>query len=178
MATVRTYPARAPVSVSAEAGLYSEPVRFPAYLLSQEGAVIRPTVVELEVEDLPAGDVLVRVEWSAINFKDAMVTRPGNRVARVFPLVPGVELAGIVEESTSPDFTTGQRVLAQGYDLGVAHHGGFAAYARVPADWVVPLPDAISCRNAAIVGLAGFTALLSHRRLVQHGTSPEDGPIL
>ena len=153
-------------------------MRFPAYLLSKAGAVIRPAVVELADTDLPAGDVLVRVEWSAINFKDAMVTRPGNRVARGFPLVPGVELAGSVEESTSPDFTAGQRVLVQGYDLGVARHGGFAAYARFPADWVVPLPDAMSCRNAAIIGLAGFTALLSQRRLVQHGTSPEDGPIL
>ncbi len=157
---------------------YSEPVRFPAYVLSKAGAVIRPAVVELADSDLPPGEVLVNVEWSAINFKDAMVTRPGNRVARGFPLVPGVELAGSVEESTSPDFAAGQRVLVQGYDLGVARHGGFAAYARVPADWVVPLPDALSCRNAAIIGLAGFTALLSLRRLVQHGTTTEDGPIL
>jgi acrylyl-CoA reductase (NADPH) len=158
--------------------LYSESVRFAAYLLSKAGAVIRPGVVELSDTDLPEGEVLVRVEWSAINFKDAMVTRPGNRVARVFPLVPGVELTGSVEESTSPEFTPGQRVLVQGYDLGVDRHGGFAAYARVPADWVVPLPDALTCRTAAIIGLAGFTALLSLRRLVQHGTTPEDGPIL
>jgi acrylyl-CoA reductase (NADPH) len=167
-----------PESDGSNVALYSEPVRFPAYLLSKAGEVIRPAVVDLADTDLPPGDVLVRVEWSAINFKDAMVTRPGNRVARVFPLVPGVELAGIVEESTSPDFATGQRVLVQGYDLGVARHGGFAAYARVPADWVVPLPDALSCRTAAVIGLAGFTALLSLRRLVQHGTTPEDGPIL
>ena len=167
-----------PAPGSSDTGLYSEPVRFPAYLLSQEGAVIRPTVVELDLSDLPAGDVLVKVEWSAINFKDAMVTRPGNRVARIFPLVPGVELAGTVEESTNPGFVAGQPVLAQGYDLGVARHGGFAAYARVPADWVVPLPDALSCRNAAIIGLAGLTALMSLRRLVRHGTKPGDGPIL
>ena len=153
-------------------------MHFPAYLLSKAGAVIRPAVVELSDTDLPEGEVLVRVEWSAINFKDAMVTRPGNRVARVFPLVPGVELTGIVEESTSPEFTPGQRVLVQGYDLGVDRHGGFAAYARVPADWVVPLPDALTCRTAAIIGLAGCTALLSLRRLVHHGTTPEDGPIL
>jgi acrylyl-CoA reductase (NADPH) len=153
-------------------------VRFPAYLLSKAGEVIRPAVVELSDDDLPAGDVLVRVEWSAINFKDAMVTRPGNRVARGFPLVPGVELAGSIEESSSPDFTAGQRVLVQGYDLGVARHGGFAAYARVPTDWVVPLPDVLTCRGAVIIGLAGFTALLSMRRLVQHGTLPGDGPML
>jgi len=153
-------------------------VRFPAYLLSKAGEVIRPAVVQLSEKDLPEGDVLIRVEWSAVNFKDAMVTRPGNRVARHFPLVPGVELAGSVEESSSAEFSAGDRVLVQGYDLGVAHHGGFAAYARVPADWVVPLPDALTCRNAAIIGLAGFTALLSLRRLAQHGTSPDDGPVL
>ena len=178
MATVRTYPAQSPTAWDADTALYSEPVRFPAYLLTKTGEVIRPAVVELTENDLPEGDVLVRVEWSAVNFKDAMVTRPGNRVARRFPLVPGVELAGTVDESSCPDFTPGQRVLVQGYDLGVARHGGFAAYASVPADWVVPLPDELSCRNAAIIGLAGCTALLSLRRLLQHGTSPEDGPIL
>jgi acrylyl-CoA reductase (NADPH) len=153
-------------------------VRFPAYLLSQEGAVIRPGVVELGIEDLPPGEVLVRVEWSCINFKDAMVTRPGTRVARGFPLVPGVELTGVVEVSTSSDVVAGQRVMVQGYDLGVARHGGFAAYARVPSEWVVPLPDSLSNRTAAIIGLAGFTALLSLRRLLQHGTTPGDGPVL
>ena len=153
-------------------------MRFPAYLLAKSGAVIRPSVVQLSEDDLPAGEVLIQVEWSAINFKDAMVTRPGNRVARLFPLVPGVELAGHVEESTSPDFAAGQRVLVQGYDLGVAHHGGFAGFARVPADWVVPLPDALSTRHAAIIGLAGYTALLSLHRLLRHGSTPDDGPVL
>jgi acrylyl-CoA reductase (NADPH) len=177
--TVRTYPAQVPASAAADAdGPHGDPVRFPAYLLSKSGEVIRPAVVDLGVDDLPAGDVLIKVEWSAINFKDAMVTRPGNRVARQFPLVPGVELTGTVEESTNPDFGPGQRVLVQGYDLGVAHHGGFAAYARVPADWVVPLPESLSCRNAAIIGLAGLTALLSLHRLRQHGTTTEDGPVL
>ena len=159
-------------------GFYSEPMRFPAYLLTKFGEVIRPSVVELSDTDLPPGDVLIRVEWTAINFKDAMVTRPGNRVARRFPLVPGVELAGSVEESASPACKAGQRVLVQGYDLGVAHHGGFAGYARVPAEWVVPLPDALSCRSAAIIGLAGFTALLSMHKLRLHGTVPHDGPVL
>jgi acrylyl-CoA reductase (NADPH) len=153
-------------------------MRFPAYLLSKSGEVIHASVVELRDEDLPTGDVLVRVEWSAINFKDAMVTMPGNRVARRFPLVPGVELTGSVQESTDPDIATGQRVLVQGYDLGVAHHGGFAGFARVPADWVVPLPNRLTCRNAAIIGLAGFTALMSLHRLLTHGTTPDDGPIL
>jgi acrylyl-CoA reductase (NADPH) len=153
-------------------------MRFPAYVLSKFGEVIRAAVTDLSDDDLPEGEVLVAVEWSAINYKDAMVTLPGNRVARRFPLVPGVELAGTVVESTDPSFTEGQRVLVQGYDLGVAQHGGFAAYARVPAEWVVPLPEGLSCRTAAIIGLAGFTAVLSMHRLLEHGTKPEDGPVL
>ena len=153
-------------------------MRFPAYLLTKSGEVVRPRIVELSEDDLPAGDVLVKVEWSAVNFKDAMVTRPGNRVAKGFPLVPGVELAGVVEESAAPEFAAGRRVLVQGYDLGVARHGGFAGYARVPADWVVPLPDRLGCREAAAIGLAGFTALLSLRKLLRHGTEPDGGPIL
>jgi acrylyl-CoA reductase (NADPH) len=144
-------------------------VPFPAYLLTKTGEVIRPAVVQLAESDLPPGDVLIDVEWSAINFKDAMVTRPGNRVARRFPLVPGVELAGRVRDGGPSGFAEGQPVLVQGYDLGVAHHGGFAGCARVPEDWVVPLPDGLTCRQASAIGLAGFTAMLSLRRLRQHG---------
>ncbi|HEY1828192.1 MAG TPA: acryloyl-CoA reductase [Acidimicrobiales bacterium] len=153
-------------------------MEFRAYELSKFGEVIRPSVATLSDTDLPPGEVLVRVEWSAINFKDAMVTMPGNRVARRFPLVPGVELTGVVEESSEESVAQGQRVLVQGYDLGVAHHGGFAEYARVPAEWVVPLPDTLTCRDAAVIGLAGFTGVLSLQRLRQHGTRPEDGPVL
>src|SRR5271167_20703 len=134
-------PARAPVHPYG-APSYSDDMAFPAYLLTKSGEDIRPEVTELSVDDLPPGDVLVAVEWSAINFKDAMVTRPGNRVARQFPLIPGVELTGTIAESDDPTLVPGRRVLVQGYDLGVAHHGGFAGRARVPADWVVPLPAA------------------------------------
>jgi acrylyl-CoA reductase (NADPH) len=151
---------------------------FPAYLLTKLGEVIRPDITELDDDDLPRGDVLIGVEWSAINFKDAMVTRPGNRVARSFPLVPGVDLTGSVLESDDASVVPGQRVLVQGYELGVAHHGGFAGRARVPAEWVVPLPDALSTRTAAIIGIAGFTAVLSLHRLLQHGLTLESGPVL
>jgi acrylyl-CoA reductase (NADPH) len=153
-------------------------MRFSAYRLFKMGEVIRADIADLSERDLPEGDVLVNVEWSAINFKDAMVTRPGNRVARQFPLIPGVEFTGTIAESDDPTLIPGRRVLVQGYDLGVAHHGGFAGCARVPSEWVVPLPPAVSCRNAAIIGLAGFTAILSLHRLEQHGLAPEDGPVL
>ena len=151
---------------------------FPAYLLTKFGEVIRPDITELDDDDLPPGDVLIDVEWSAINFKDAMVTRPGNRVARSFPLVPGVDLTGSVLESDDASLVPGQRVLVQGYELGVAHHGGFAGRARVPAEWVVPLPDALTTRTAAIIGIAGFTAVLSLHRLLRHGLTVESGPVL
>jgi acrylyl-CoA reductase (NADPH) len=151
---------------------------FPAYLLTKSGEDIHPEVTELSVDDLPPGDVLVAVEWSAINFKDAMVTRPGNRVATHYPLVPGVDLAGRVVESADSSLQPGQPVLVQGYDLGVGHHGGFAAYARVPAPWVVPLPDDVPPRTAAVIGIAGFTAVLSLHRLAVHGITPDNGPVL
>ncbi len=153
-------------------------MRFPAYRLTKSGEVLRPEIVELGEHDLPPGEVLIEVEWSAINFKDAMVSSPGNRVAKAFPLIPGVELAGTVIESDVFTFTPGQRVLVQGYDLGVAHHGGFAGCVRVPADWVVPLPPTVTSRHAAIIGLAGFTAVLSLQRLRQHGITPAHGPVL
>ena len=142
MTTVRTYPAQEPTASEGNGGARSsEPVRFPAYLLSKAGAVIRPAVVEkLGDSDLPAGDVLVRVEWSTINFKDAMVTEPEYGVAHGFPLIPGVKLASNVEESTSTEFTVGQRVLVEGYDLGVARHGGFAAYRKNPGGLGRPAP--------------------------------------
>jgi acrylyl-CoA reductase (NADPH) len=157
-------------------------VPFPAYLLTRSGEgkaeAIHGEVVRLDTADLPEGDVLVAVEWSVINFKDGMVTRPGNRVARRYPLVPGVELAGWVIESDDGSFVPGQRVLVQGYDLGVAHDGGFASRARVPAEWVVPLPDDLAPRTAMAIGIAGFTAVLSLHRLRQHGLTPASGPIL
>jgi acrylyl-CoA reductase (NADPH) len=128
------------------------------------------------VDNLPTGDVLVRVDWSAVNYKDGMVAQPGNRVARISPLVPGVDLVGTVV--TGSGYKVGQPVIVHGYDLGVAHHGGFAEYARVPADWVVPLPDGLSPRHAAVIGTAGFTAALSLRRLVIHGLTPDHGPVL
>jgi len=149
-----------------------------AYQLSKMGEVIAAEIVSLSDDQLGEGDIVIDVEWSAINFKDAMVTRQGNRVARRFPLVPGVEFTGTVAESKFLSLPPGRRVLVQGYDVGVAHHGGFAVRARVPAGWVVPLPAAISTRTAAIIGLAGFTAVLSLDRLEQHGVTPLDGPIL
>ncbi len=139
---------------------------------------VKTAVEELDDAELPDGDVLVEVQWSAVNYKDAMVTLPGNRVARRSPLVPGIDLAGRVLESTDPALPPGTPVVVHGYDLGVAQHGGFATKARVPASWVVPLPDGLTTRRAAAIGTAGFTAVLSVDRLDRAGVRPGDGQVL
>ncbi len=155
------------------------PERFPAYLVERRGpdSVVRgPT--SLVPADLPAGEVLVRVLWSSVNYKDALVTVPGNRVARISPLVPGVDLAGVVVDSADPMLSPGTEVLAHGHDLGVARHGGFAAFARLPAGLALPLPEGLSARDAMVIGTAGFTAAMSADRLEDHGLAPGDGPVL
>ena len=163
------------------------PGGFPAFVVTRTGGdgpgreaagETAGRLVSLTAADLPAGEVLVRVRWSSVNYKDALVTRPGNRVARISPLVPGVDLAGVVVESGDPALAPGTEVLAHGHDLGVARHGGFAAYARVPAGLALALPRGLSGRQAMIIGTAGFTAALSADRLEAHGLVPGDGPVL
>lgn len=149
-----------------------------AFVATRNEDSIDTSVRPLPEEDLGPGEVDIAVEWSAVNYKDAMVTVRGNRVARRSPLVPGVDLAGTVLASEDPSIAIGTKVVAHGYDLGVAHHGGFAERARVPAGWVVPLPAGLSTRRAATIGTAGFTAVLSMHRLRQVGVVPGGGPVL
>jgi acrylyl-CoA reductase (NADPH) len=151
---------------------------FDAYLVTGTGDDLTAGVAALTLDDLPGGDVVVEVAWSAVNYKDGMVTRAGNRVARTTPLVPGVDLVGTVVASSAPSVAVGSEVVVHGYDLGVARHGGFARYARVPSGWVVPLPGGLSARRAAALGTAGFTAALSLHRLEHHGLRPGNGPVL
>ncbi len=157
------------------------PQAFRAFTVTRSGPGgedVESAVRVLSPDDLPAGAVDVAVEWSAVNYKDGMVTRPGNRVARISPLVPGVDLVGTVADSTETTLSPGTRVIVHGYDLGVAHHGGFSEWARVPAEWVVPLPDGLDPRQAATIGTAGFTAALSVHRLEQRGLRAGDGPVV
>jgi len=151
---------------------------FPAFVARRHGDSTRCGVEELIVGDLPPGEVLVSVAWSGVNYKDGMVVTPGNRVARSEVLVPGVDLAGTVVASDDPALPPGTDVLAHGHDIGVARHGGFAAYARVPAAWAVPLPPGLDARDAMVLGTAGFTAALSVDGLERHGLVPGDGPVL
>ncbi len=135
-------------------------------------------VGRLHPEQLGEGDVTIRVKWSSVNYKDGLATLPNGKVARIDPLVPGVDLSGEVVVSEHPDFHEGDEVIAHAHDLGVSHHGGFAEYARVPAEWVVPLPKGLTLREAMVLGTAGFTAGLSVHLLEERGLQPGDGPIV
>jgi acrylyl-CoA reductase (NADPH) len=132
----------------------------------------------LTVDDLPEGDVTVRVAWSSLNYKDALATIPGGGVARISPLVPGIDLAGEVVRSETPEFTPGDEVIVHGYELGTDRHGGLAELARVPAGWVVPLPWGLSLREAMVLGTAGYTAALAVEALEAYGLRPGAGPVL
>jgi putative YhdH/YhfP family quinone oxidoreductase len=154
------------------------PENFPAFLATQRDDAVDRGPATLARDDLGDGDVTVRVDWSSVNYKDALATIPKGQVARISPLVPGIDLAGEVVACDSDAFPAGDQVLATSYDLGVAHHGGWARYARVPADWVVALPDGLSPREAMALGTAGLTAGLSIHALEAHGLTPADGPVL
>ena len=151
---------------------------FPAFVVRRTEDGVAAAVEELAPDELPDGEVVVDVAWSSVNYKDAMVTVPGNRVARISPLVPGIDLAGVVVSSSDPTVVPGTEVLAHGGELGVSRHGGFAARARVPADAVVTLPPGLSSRDAMAIGTAGFTAAMSVDELERWGLAPGDGPVL
>jgi acrylyl-CoA reductase (NADPH) len=151
---------------------------FRAFSATQDGDAVTRAVTTMSTDDLPPDGVLVEVEHSSVNYKDALATIPKGRVARISPLVPGIDLAGTVAEGGTADFPDGAAVLAHGYEIGVARHGGFAGYARVPAEWLVPLPAGLTAREAMAVGTAGFTAALSVLALEAYGLTPEQGPVL
>jgi putative YhdH/YhfP family quinone oxidoreductase len=132
----------------------------------------------MAVDELPPDGVLIDVEWSSVNFKDGLATTAGGRVARISPLIPGIDLAGTVRESDDDEFPVGCAVIAHGYDLGVSRHGGYAQLARVPADWLVRCPPGLEAREAMAIGTAGFTAALSVLTLEERGLRPDDGPVL
>jgi acrylyl-CoA reductase (NADPH) len=151
---------------------------FRAFVATQHDGVVERELATVNRSQLPDADVLIRVEWSNINYKDALAVAPDGKVAQISPLVPGIDLAGQVLEDRSGHLQAGKTVIVHGYGLGVSHYGGFAEYARVPHHWVVPAPDGLSAREAMILGTAGFTAALSVVRLEEAGLSPERGPVL
>jgi acrylyl-CoA reductase (NADPH) len=151
---------------------------FTAFRAFEENGAVRARVVTMSLDDLSAGDVVIRAAYSSVNYKDALAATGRGKIIRRFPLVPGIDAAGTVVSSADPRFAPGASVLVTGYDLGVAHDGGYAAFVRVPADWVVPAPDGLSLFDAMAIGTAGFTAALSINDMEHNGLAPSAGPVI
>jgi putative YhdH/YhfP family quinone oxidoreductase len=154
------------------------PATFRAFVAERIDDRVDRGVREFAEADLPDGDVEIRVGWSSVNYKDGLATRADGKVARISPLIPGIDLAGEIVASQDPSFATGDSVLAHGYELGVSRHGGFSEYQRVPAGWVVPLAPGFPPRDAMAIGTAGFTAAMSVVALEERGLQPDSGPVL
>ncbi|BAX79016.1 YhdH/YhfP family quinone oxidoreductase [Labilibaculum antarcticum] len=146
-------------------------------IYEEDGKFIR-RIEKRKIEDLPEGDVIVKVKYSSLNFKDALSVTGNKGVTRKYPHTPGIDAAGVVEHSESDKFKVGDQVIVTSYDLGMNSDGGFAEYIRVPEAWVVALPKDLSLRQAMIYGTAGFTAALSVYRLLAAGQTPEMGPVV
>ena len=151
---------------------------FNALYLTETDGKISSALTELNQSDLPDGDVLVKVDYSTINYKDGMVIKGLGRLVRDYPHIPGIDFSGTVVESTDGRYKTGDAVVLTGWRVGEIHWGGLAGYARVKADWLVPLADGLSAQDAMTVGTAGFTSMLCVLGLEDHGVTPESGPVL
>jgi acrylyl-CoA reductase (NADPH) len=151
---------------------------FRVFRITNEDNVVRGALVGATLDELPPGEVLIRGVFSSVNYKDALAGTGAGKILRRFPLIGGIDVAGIVDSSTDHRFKPGDEVLVTGYDLGVNHDGGFAGYVRVPADWVVPIPVGLTLFEAMALGTAGFTAGLAVIRLEQIGVRPGRGPVI
>ena len=151
---------------------------YRALVVNKTADAFSVAVQQLDESQLPPGDVTIRVEWSSVNYKDGLACSPAGRVVRSYPMVPGVDLAGSVVSSSDSRFSAGDKVIVTGFDLGVAHPGGFAELARVPAEWVVPLPLGLTTKEAMAIGTAGLTAALSVEALERNGLRKEQGPVI
>jgi acrylyl-CoA reductase (NADPH) len=153
----------------------AEVIALVAHEDAEHGVLLRQEL--LDDTALPDGDVTIAVEYSSVNFKDGLAVTPGGGVARSYPLIPGIDVAGTVSSSSSPDFAVGDAVVAHGYDIGTGRAGGYSDTARYPADMVVKL-DHLTTAQAAAIGTAGFTAAMSVEALRAHGITPDHGPVL
>ena len=136
------------------------------------------SVQDMTEDKLPEGEVTVAVDYSTVNYKDGLCIGPGGGLVRNYPHIPGIDFAGTVESSEDPRYKPGDKVVLTGWRVGEAHWGGYTQKARVKADWLVPLPEGLSTRQAMAVGTAGFTAMLAVMALEDHGLKPGDGPVL
>lgn len=151
---------------------------FRALRIHQDQGVSRASLETLRLEDLSSGNVLIRGRYSSVNYKDALAVTGKGKILRRFPLVGGIDVAGTVEASDDSRFHIGDQVLVTGYGLSQDHDGGYAEYVRVPADWVVPVPESLSLFDVMALGTAGFTAALAIQRMEDNGQRPDQGPIV
>ncbi len=151
---------------------------FRAYRIFDENGKSSGRFVELTLDDLDPGAVVIRTQYSSVNYKDALAATGAGKVVRRFPCVGGIDVAGVVQGSEDARFRPGDEVIVTGYDLGVSHDGGYSEYVRVPADWVVPLPEGLSLFQAMALGTAGFTAALAIHRLEQNELAPDRGKVV
>ncbi len=152
--------------------------RFNAYRIFENEGQVSARLVELGIDDLDPGEVLIRNSHSSVNYKDALAATGTGRIVRRFPVIGGIDVAGTVVTSGDKRFREGEAVLVTGYGMGVEHDGGYAEYSRVPADWVVALPQGMSTADAMAIGTAGFTAALAIMRMEQNGLKPANGPVV
>ncbi|WP_203334612.1 YhdH/YhfP family quinone oxidoreductase [Planococcus beigongshangi] len=150
--------------------------KFNAVVIKEQGEEFTYGVEQIGEDALSGGDVLIKVAYSSLNYKDMLAVQKNGGVIRKYPMIPGIDLSGTVVKSEDPRFQEGQEVVVTGFEMGMSHTGGFAEYARIPADWIVPLPERLSLRDAMIFGTAGFTAALSIMALEKNGMKPENDP--
>ncbi len=150
---------------------------FKAYRTFQENGVVTSRFVTLGIDELDAGDVVIRTKYSTINYKDALSYNGAGKIMRKFPTVAGIDVAGTVESSADARFKAGDKVIVTGYDLGVGHDGGYAEFVRVPADWVVRRPESMTAFDAMTIGTAGYTAALAIHLMQHNGLEPANGPV-
>ena len=151
---------------------------FKCILIEKDDAGYRTSLTDIDEKELPEGDVTVQVSHSTLNYKDALAITGKGPVVRKFPMVPGIDLVGTVEDSAHPDYKAGDTVILNGWGAGESHWGGLAQKARLNGDWLVPLPKQLTPQQAMAIGTAGYTAMLCIMALERHGVSPADGEIL
>jgi acrylyl-CoA reductase (NADPH) len=154
------------------------PTVFQAFVVNKTEEDFTAGFKQLTVDDLPAGEVLIKVAYSSVNYKDGLASIPEGKIVRSYPFVPGIDLAGTVAESNESRFKVGDEVIATSYALGVSHFGGYSEYASVKSDWIVPLPTGLTLKEAMALGTAGFTAALAIHQLEKNGLRPQNGPVL
>jgi acrylyl-CoA reductase (NADPH) len=151
---------------------------FRAFVVNKTDSDFSAGFQELSTDKLPEGEVLIRIAYSGVNYKDGLASIPEGKIVSKYPFVPGIDVAGVVVESSDPNIKEGDEVIAMSFELGVSHYGGYSEYARVKAEWVIPLPAGLTLKEAMSLGVAGFTAALSIYQMEKNGLKPQNGPVL